>query len=85
MDTYEKYFKALSIPLTVIIVRLINSYVYDIPLLINIIIIGILISLFLKIIEMIPVAKKELSKKTGYVLLILATINIFLLFFLFDL
>jgi len=50
-----------------------------------IIIIGILISLFFKIIEMIPVAKKELSKKTGYVLLIFATISIFLLFFLFDL
>jgi len=85
MDTYENFLKGLTIPFSVIVTMLINKNFYDMNLLLSLIVIGVIVVVSYKGIERIAFAKKELSKKNRYILLMLAMISIVSSFYLFDL
>ncbi|WP_313798910.1 hypothetical protein [Cytobacillus sp.] len=85
METYETYFKAFSVPVSVIFTMLVDQYVYDMPTLVGGLVAGCLVGVFYKIVDKTSFLKKELNKKTNYILSLLACISIILSFYLFKL
>jgi len=78
MKNYENFLKAYSVPLAVIIIMVIDKYVYDMPILVAAIVAGCLSWIFYRIIEKTPFHKKELNKKMNYILSLVAILSIFL-------
>lgn len=85
METYETFFKAISVPVSVISTMLVDKYVYDMHTLVGGIVAGCLVGVFYKIVDKTSFLKKELNKKMSYILSLLAYISIILSFYLFKL
>lgn len=84
MKTYETFFRAFSIALSVIVIRLINAYVFKMPLVVGALAVLLLFVFLRKVIEKFPILKKEMNKKTNYILSASALIIIVLSFYSFD-
>lgn len=85
METYETFFKAISVPVSVIFTMLVDKYVCDMHTLVGGIVAGCLMGVFYKIVDKTSFLKKELNKKMSYILSLLAYISIILSFYLFKL
>lgn len=84
MKTYEAHLKVFAIPLSIITVLIFNKYIYKLPTLLGMIAVVCLLMVFRKVIDYMPLPKKEMSKEMDYFLLSLSYIGIFLAFYLFE-
>ncbi|MGD6802655.1 hypothetical protein FZC78_02000 [Rossellomorea vietnamensis] len=85
MQTYSTFFKALSVPFSVISLRWIDQYVYDLSTLEGGILAGCLVSISYFLIERIPGLERELNKKMDVILSLIVFFSIFAAFKAFAL
>lgn len=84
MKTYESHFKAFAIPVSVVSVLIFNRYAYKLPMLLGLMTVVCVLFVLNKLIDCMPISKKEMTKNMRITLSVLAFLMIFLSFYIFE-
>ncbi|MDQ0273167.1 hypothetical protein [Cytobacillus purgationiresistens] len=83
--TLKRHFIGFSLVIAIIIIRYINVHIYNMPIILGAIATGVITFISIKLLNLLPIANRSISKKTDGILILIMVALIFIIFYQLNL